>query len=319
MYIHREFPQKSWSVSRLESFYTCKRQYYYSTFGHWNGWERDADPRTKQIYRLKKLQNAYTLSGQLLHEQIKFILENSLKSPQNMLLAIRTKLNEAVKQSKDQRQLWETWPNRVAMLHEYYYGEGISKKLGNEITARMKLCLENFLESSIYKSFLNQEIKIIENDQADFNHFSFKGYKSYCILDLFYQKGDRYFIVDWKSGKPAQAENGRQMVVYALYVLSQYPQISLSSITGVNKYLLTGDTKEYAFSSEDILQCREFIEESIAEMDSYLVDSALNKPKPELEFKTKTGWYCKSCNFIELCPEGQAMSQCACSESPNTD
>ncbi|QOR34667.1 PD-(D/E)XK nuclease family protein [Clostridium sp. 'deep sea'] len=311
MYQHRDYPEKSWSASKLESFYSCKRQYYFNAYGHWNGWEFDADERTKQIYRLKKIQNCYTLSGQLLHEQIKNVFNYRVDNPQTMLTAIRTSLNDSVKNSIHKKSYWQQKPNRLTMLHEYYYGKGINKQLGNQIIDRMKTCLTNFFKSDIYHDFKAGTIKIIENEEQGFPHFTFNDYKIYCILDMLYKKGDNYYIVDWKTGKPAAEENRRQMVVYALYVLSQYQNISLANIKGINKYLLSGETIEYNFTSEDVVDCRDMLENSITKMENYLENKEQNQPKNELVFEANVGRHCKMCNFVGICQEAQATNQVA--------
>ena len=37
----------SWSFSRDSAFNTCKRKYYYSYYGSWGGWNKDADELSK--------------------------------------------------------------------------------------------------------------------------------------------------------------------------------------------------------------------------------------------------------------------------------
>ena len=37
----------SWSFSRDNAFNTCKRKYYYSYYGSWGGWNKDADELSK--------------------------------------------------------------------------------------------------------------------------------------------------------------------------------------------------------------------------------------------------------------------------------
>ena len=37
--------QFSWSFSRHNSFETCKRKYYYSYYGCWGGWDKNADEK----------------------------------------------------------------------------------------------------------------------------------------------------------------------------------------------------------------------------------------------------------------------------------
>ena len=39
----------SWSFSRDNAFNTCKRKYYYSYYGSWGGWNKDADELSKKF------------------------------------------------------------------------------------------------------------------------------------------------------------------------------------------------------------------------------------------------------------------------------
>jgi len=305
MYKHRDYPEKSWSVSRLESFYCCKRQYFYNTFGHWNGWERTSNRRTSLIYRLKKLQNAYTLSGQLLHEQIKQALLTKEYEPNKMLKNLRTQLNEAVVHSRKHQADWEFSPTKFTMLHEYYYGSGISSDFGQKITERMAECINNFGTSATWQVLREQGINVVENEAEGFPHFSFNNYKIYCILDLLYLHNNQWVIVDWKTGKPSEDENRRQMAVYVLYALQQYPNSSLHQIRCVNEYLLNGETFEHQFTPADINECHQFMEKSMVDMNAYLQNTEANAPLPEECFTVTKGAHCRFCNFMEVCEEGK--------------
>ena len=64
----------SWSHSRRNAFEECMRKYYYSYYGSWNGWERDATDRQKELYLHNKLINRWMWLGKLVHESIKTIL-----------------------------------------------------------------------------------------------------------------------------------------------------------------------------------------------------------------------------------------------------
>ena len=64
----------SWSASRDRLFRSCHRAYYYNYYGYWNGWSYDADPKTKLIYKLKKLQSTTLWAGSTVHDILQDIL-----------------------------------------------------------------------------------------------------------------------------------------------------------------------------------------------------------------------------------------------------
>ena len=64
----------SWSHSRRNAFEECMRKYYFSYYGSWNGWERHATDRQKELYLHNKLINRWMWLGKLVHESIKNIL-----------------------------------------------------------------------------------------------------------------------------------------------------------------------------------------------------------------------------------------------------
>ena len=42
----------SWSFSRHQALQACARRYYFKHYKSWGGWERDAEPSVREIYRL---------------------------------------------------------------------------------------------------------------------------------------------------------------------------------------------------------------------------------------------------------------------------
>lgn len=64
----------SWSASRDRLFRSCHRAYYYNYYGYWNGWDYKADPKTKLIYKLKKLQSTTLWAGSTVHDILQDIL-----------------------------------------------------------------------------------------------------------------------------------------------------------------------------------------------------------------------------------------------------
>ena len=60
----------TWSVSRDNLFQSCPRAYYYTYYGSWGGWERDADDATRKLYILKNMQSLAMWAGGIVHQTI---------------------------------------------------------------------------------------------------------------------------------------------------------------------------------------------------------------------------------------------------------
>jgi hypothetical protein len=60
MYVHRDFPDFSWSNSRHKTFLECVRKYYYQYYESHNGWLYEAPDESKAAYRLKNIKKRDT-------------------------------------------------------------------------------------------------------------------------------------------------------------------------------------------------------------------------------------------------------------------
>ena len=65
----------SWSFSRDNAFNTCKRKYYYSYYGSWGGWNKDADELSKKLYMLNKMTSLPMLAGSKVHDEVERTLK----------------------------------------------------------------------------------------------------------------------------------------------------------------------------------------------------------------------------------------------------
>ena len=65
----------SWSFSRDSAFNTCKRKYYYSYYGSWGGWNKDADELSKKLYMLNKMTSLPMLAGSIVHDEVERTLK----------------------------------------------------------------------------------------------------------------------------------------------------------------------------------------------------------------------------------------------------
>ena len=305
MFEKREYPEKSWSVSKMDTFESCKRKYYYSTYAQWNGWESDASELSKKAYTLNKLGNVYSSLGTYLHRMIKNNILGMDMDSKTIYSNILNSIKEDCKSSFYKKEEWLKSPKSINMLHEYYYGNGLNKELGKKIAQRVMVCSENVFKSKTYNELKDTKSKIYELDEETFNFFKYKGTKLYAILDALYKIDDKIVIADWKTGKKDSQKHDIQMIIYVMYVLSEYKGINIEKIECVNEYLLTGESYVRTFTYDEIKNVQRYIDSSIEKIEEYLEDSELNKPKPLEYFKANPGYACKMCNFIEICEEGK--------------
>lgn len=306
MFTHNDYPERSWSFSKYNVFKECKRKYYYNTFGQWNGWEPNCSAECRKTYLLKKLENVYTLSGKYIHDSIKTSIKASIKGKkityQGMYDEIVSKLRKACVDSLSKLNEWKETPKDYNILHEYYYGGNLEKELGEKIKQRTLKCCENYFKSFSFQNIREEKVVIFENDEK-IQSFMFNDVKIYVKLDLMYNKNDQIIIVDWKSGTAEEKSHQLQMLVYYLYIKAQekYQNLNTKSILCIDEYLLTGKRFTELLNEQEISKIEDFIYRSMEEMDAYLDDVKLNKPKDKICFPQNKKTSCSGCNFLELC------------------
>ena len=296
-----EYPERSWSLSKYNIFKQCKRKYYYSTYAHWNGWEDNCSPETRKAYILGKLQDVYSLSGILIHKYIRNAFKFKIKDPNYIYDAIIRELRSACENSLKDVVRWRKQPKNFTMLHEYYYGNGISEVLADEVKDRINKCCNNFYKSMSYSDIIDKNSKIYELDEDEYTFFFFNGIKVYAKLDIFYEYLNQLTIVDWKTGSADSDNHKLQMLIYYLYIEQKFKNNKIDFVKCIDEYLLVGQRFTEILNHKDINEIGIFINESIQEINSYLQDIELNKPKNIDSFPKCRSALCTKCNYIELC------------------
>ena len=307
-YERRKYPEKSWSISKMKTLNSCEREYYYTYYGSHNGWIFTSSEEQKISWRLKKLTNLWMCFGEAVHKQIRGIINlckvdkskimNASRFNEVTLNQLRTIIKESI--NKYITNEWNEYPRGV-MLQEYYYGNKISKSVGEELKEKLIQCSNNFYVSITFEDILKDEVVILENDEEVFSSFEYNNLKIYSKLDLLYKDLDGYYvIVDWKTGK-ASMDDKEQLLVYAWYVMQKY-SVHHSKIKGRVEYLLDGYFEEILFKYEDIEYIKSKVENDLKIINYYLEDINLNKPKEKLVFeKTLKKYKCENCKFRLLC------------------
>ena len=300
----KEYPDKSWSISKMKVLENCLREYYYTYYGSHNGWLSESQDEAKISWRLKKLTNIWLMFGDKLHIIIKQNIKRGIIEPDTDYLKqyMRKLLNLGVKESLEKFRdgSWDEYP-RGEMLQEYYYGEKLEDKNVEEIKVRINDCIDNFVKSKTYKEILLDTSEILEVDEGKFDYILFEDAKVFALIDALYvDSNGNYIISDWKTGKFSEYDRD-QLLVYVLYVMEKH-SVPLEKIRGRVEYLLFGDCAEYSFTEEDIVYIKNKIENELNVIDAFLIDKNLNIPREKEEFlKCENLNKCKKCKFKKLC------------------
>lgn len=314
-FIIKEYPEKSWSISRVKTIKSCLREYYYTYYGSHRGWDMEASYEQKYSWRLKKLTNIWLAFGDVIHKAIKNIIDfkkNNIDKEIDVDALkefVRTNLNIIVKQSsrKDSILRWNEYP-KGNMLLEYYYDGKLEREDILEIKDRIEQCVENIFESKTFFDINKGEyLDILEVDEGNFDYFFHEGVKVFALIDLLYLDNDRNIvIVDWKTGKQNE-EDREQLLVYLLYVMEKY-NVPVEKVKGRVEYLLQGEHVEYTFTNEDIEHIRNRISLELNVINALLVDENNNIPKDKDTFiMCDEDFKCNKCKYRRLCKKERVI------------
>lgn len=305
-YVRREYPQWSWSFSRNQMFVSCPRRYYYNYYGSHNGWEFSAPPSAALAYRLKKLTSLYLVVGDALHKSAEQIVErvvagHDVPSVDFVEQEVRRQLRRVWISSQKDQDLFIKRPNRVDMLHEFYYGMEISEKTIEKINERVTRVSEALVQSEVWKELSKPGAELISCEQ--FDTFPINDTPVYAVPDVLYKTSSgQWIIVDWKTGEEIE-DNKEQVALYALYVMKKHG-VKAESIIARLEYLSLGIGKELTFSSNELEAVQEGAIKSMEKMQKLLIDSDENRPMDKESFiLTEQKSLCPWCNYYELCRE----------------
>ncbi|MDI9486058.1 MAG: PD-(D/E)XK nuclease family protein [Bacillota bacterium] len=310
-YVRREYPEWSWSFSRQQTLASCPRRYYYNYYGSHNGWEMGAPQEAALAYRLKKLSNLYIVLGDALHKSAYHMVERvregrPLPDADVAEEEIRRQLRRVWKSSRDDLDLFIRRPNRVDMLHEFYYRMEISDATLARINERIRQAAEGLVSSDVWDELGQAGTEIIAFEQ--FDTFLIDETPVYAVPDLLYKTAaGQWRIVDWKTGVEAE-DNQDQVALYALYVNKKHG-VAAGQIAARLEYLSLQTSRELTFTPADLEKVEGTARASMEEMRRLLLDPVRNVPRPKEAFAlTDERGLCPWCNFFELCKEELELS-----------
>jgi hypothetical protein len=278
-----------WSVSRYETFNTCKRQYYYNYYAKY-----DKEYSREKIDKLKKMTSIPLEIGTIVHDVNKMLLERLQQSG--------TEINNEKFFAFTRRKTDDYCDRKV--FSELYYNK-IDQLKVDEIYTSVELCLQNLLSSDRFKWIFEEAIRykaawIVE--PPGFGETRIQGLKAYCKVDFLFPLGKMIYIMDWKTGKQDQEKHHKQLVGYATWATYHFGQ-EPEKITPILAYL-NPEYQEVVVKVDelDVQQFSSLVKHETEEMYRFCLDVEANLPQEKEKFeKTTHTKICEHCNYRELC------------------
>ena len=300
----KEFKNRfSWSFSRDNAFNTCKRKYYYSYYGSWGGWNKDADDLSKKLYLLNKMSSLPMLAGTIVHDEVERTLKavrygrnaDIVKSKENVIKVF--KQSWAQSKNKD----WKDNPKWKTNLFEHFYNQKPTDEALLDIRDLMLNSIDGFFASDSYRF-----IQTMSDSQwlaiEDLDSFEVHGAKLWVKLDFAIRHGERVYIYDWKTGKVAK-EIEFNLAQYALYAQQKW-DVDLNLIRLFDVYLNQQLPVKVKPTNRLIDSAKVFIEKSIDSMKELLTDVENNKTEIDLfpvVGEDRESYPCSYCSFQTVC------------------
>ncbi len=281
-------PILGWSVSRYDTFTTCRRRYYYTYYAKF-----DPEYSADKINRLKKMTSIPLEVGNIVHDIIKVLLERLRKTDQQI----------------DGRRFYDyarkiTGQYCQKTFSEIYYNE-IQQLDIDDIYESVRLNLSNLLNSQRFMWLLQNAIKHKDQwviEPPGYGQTVIRGLKAYCKVDFLFPVDDVLYIMDWKTGKADQTKHSKQMVGYSAWAAFHFDHAP-ERIRPIIAYLKPDYAEEtLSVSQSDTDRFADIVENETREMYAYCANIEENIPKEKSLFeKTNVSIFCDYCNFRELC------------------
>jgi hypothetical protein len=286
----------SWSVSRHDSFQTCRRRYFYSYYA------AEQDP---EIKRLKKLSALPLWAGSVVHELIEEFLKarDTLPSPEEQEALVREAVHGRMLASWRESEAGPGEDEGVLRFrlfeHEYQVPvDADDKKL---LVGTVMRSLRNFFRSALLREVLElgRERWLTVEDLVS---FTVEGVPVFLRMDLAYRDREgRVVIVDWKTGRREGRFNEVQLAGYALYAAEQGWVGNAEELRTELAYLAVPRYVRRAVNARRLDHARAFIVKSASNMKALLLDSELNLARGDDFPMIERPQVCRRCNFRRLC------------------
>lgn len=278
-----------WSVSRYDRFSNCKRQYFYDYYSKF-----DKEFPIEKITQLKSLTSVPLETGNIVHDVIRDLL---LRLQKTSLPIDKKKFLQYAFEKTNQYCSAKTFT-------EVYYKQKNTVS-SDDLFPAVEKTLVNFLNSQRLRWIFETAVKASANwviEPEGFGETRIADYKAYCKVDYLIPVDDKIHILDWKTGKQDIQKHSKQLMGYALWACYHF-DAKFNDILPAIVYLCPSYSENAIELKEEYLaNLKQQIIEETLQMYEYLSNIEKNKPKDKEFFqKTDNGFFCKYCNYRELC------------------
>lgn len=293
-------PPFSWSVSRHESFETCRRRYFLAYY---------AAHHDREVHRLKKLSALPLWAGSVVHETIEAVLKSHDRVP-------APEEQEAIVRAAVHGDMLAAWRQSEAgsdgfRLFEHEYGLTVDKEDKKILVTTVMRSLKNFFKSpTLREAFAAGRERWLTVE--DLVSFTVGGTEVLLRMDLAYRDAQgQVVIVDWKTGRREGRFNEVQLAGYALYAAEKGWVGSPEELRTELAYLTVPRYVRRRVDEKKLRHARAFIERSASRMRRLLVDPEANLGRIEDFPMIDRPRVCRRCNFRRLCfprPDDRALT-----------
>lgn len=281
-------PILGWSVSRYDTFKTCRRRYFYTYYAKF-----DREVPVSKINQLKQMTSIPLETGNIVHDVIKAMLERFKKTQVDIDLS---RFHDYMRKMTGQYC--------EKPFSEIYYQE-ISRLNIDEIFENVRLCLDNFLNSPRFDWLMQNAIVSRDRwviEPPGYGQTVINEFKAYCKVDFLFPVDNKICIMDWKTGKSDAVKHHKQMLGYTAWAAFHFGH-DPEAIDPVIAYLKPDYSEDmFRVTRPDIESFAEIVKAETLEMYSFCTDIEENIPKDKDAFeKTTNRIFCDYCNFRELC------------------
>ena len=280
----------SWSVSRHDSFHTCRRRYFLSYY---------AAVDDAEVRRLKRLSALPLWAGSVVHETIEAFLKShdALPSPEEQEAIVRAAVHSDMLTAFRQS---EAGPLGFR-LFEHEYGQPVDQEDKRIVVTTVMRSLRNFFKSATLREAFavgRQSWLTVE----DLVSFHVGATEVFLRMDLAYRDPrGQVVIVDWKTGRGEGRFSEVQLAGYALYAAEKGWVASADELHTELAYLAIPRYVRRRVDAQRLHQARTFIEKSASNMRALLLDPEGNLGRLEDFPMIDRPRVCRRCNFRRLC------------------
>lgn len=303
----------SYSLSQGLQFRTCQRQYWFSRYGSWGGWEKDAPPLAREAYRLKKLTNRFLWTGNRVHETIRQVLETYrsgvVPDEQEVRNRLLQQLREDFRGSRDHPRKTPGGKSKVLLLEHEDPENRIADSQWKSVVDRALSAIDGFFRSEALRVIHNTGYDaILRNDDMLESMEASVGQRTFPVfvtIDVALRFPEGILILDWKTGKPdISGSHAEQLGIYALFSGKEW-KVGPENIRFSPVYLsYTPEKLDISPVTSDMLdRATDNIRTNAAAILEKIEDPEKGVARMERFSLTDDPTECRKCVYRILCPD----------------